>query len=217
MSEHNIFQEIDEDLQRQKLEALWKRYGGYALALAVLIVACTAGITAWRSWSTERDEKATAALIELKNPAAHDDAAKQVDELVMYAGANHGKTQATFAQLHAAGLAIKENNQDKAIQIYDGVASDTKDDPAFRQLATLLSVRTQLDSGDPVIMEKRLQPLMAHNAPWRLSAMEYAGYLALRENDKAKAREIFTELAQDPGAPTTLAARAADMLRYTSD
>jgi hypothetical protein len=87
----------------------------------------------------------------------------------------------------------------------------------LRQLADLLSVRAQLDSGDPAVLDKRLQVLAADGAPWRYTAMEFQAFLALRAGDKGKARKIFTQLSQDSGAPDSLSARAADMLRYLSE
>ncbi len=216
MTEHNIFQEIEEDMERQKMEALWKRYGVFVIAGALAAVLITGGITAWRSWNTERDQRATAAFIDIVKNAGSDQA-KEIDALESFAQKNHGDAQATFAQLHAAALAVANGNKDKAVQIYDSIASDHKANSAFRQLADLLAVQAQIDSGNPAALEKRLQPLLAENAPWRFTAMEYDGYLALRTGDKAKAKQIFTELAQNASAPQSLSARAADMQRYIGD
>jgi len=74
-----------------------------------------------------------------------------------------------------------------------------------------------MDDGDPVVLQKRLQPLLADNAPWRYSAMEDEGFLALRAGDKAKAKQVFTELAQDAGVPPGIAARATDMARFIDE
>lgn len=35
----DIFQEVEEDVRRERYEKLWKKYGNYIIALAVLIVA----------------------------------------------------------------------------------------------------------------------------------------------------------------------------------
>jgi hypothetical protein len=41
----DIFQEVEEDVRRERYEKLWKKYGNYIIALAVLIVA---GVAAWQ-------------------------------------------------------------------------------------------------------------------------------------------------------------------------
>lgn len=213
---HNILQEIEEDLERQKLEELWKRYGSWVLVAAVLIVLATAGISAGHAWRSQQQQKTTAALIGIldSSPA---DAGKRIAPLEAFAQKHHGTTQAVLAQLQAAGLAAQEGDAGKAVALYDAIAANTKADPAFRQLADLLAVRAQMDSGDPVILQKRLQPLLADNAPWRASAREDEAFLALRAGDKAKARQLFVELSQDAGAPQNLAARAADMVRFLDE
>lgn len=214
MTENNIFQEIQEDLERQKLEALWKRYGGLVIVALVVLIAATAGVSAWRSWHSEKNQKATAEFLSALKPS---DETKEIQALEDFAQRNHGVTQAAFAQLRAASLAAKNGNQDQAIQIYDAVAKDSSVDPAFRQLADLMSVRLQLDTGTPADLQKRLEPLMTEKAPWRYTAMEYSGYLALRAGDKAKAKQIFTDLSQNASVPQSLGVRAADMLRYVSE
>lgn len=216
MTEHNIFQEIEEDLERQKWEALWKRYGALIIAAALALVIATAGITAWNTYHTKKSQEASAGLIAAMKLSAGD-GVKEIDALQKFAQKNSGTTQAVFAQLHAAALSAQNGKQDEAVAIYDAVARDTHVDPAFRQLADLMSVRTQLDTGTPEDLQKRLEPLMDAKAPWRLTAMEYSGYVALRAGDKARAKEVFTELSQNASVPQSLGARAADMLRYVSE
>lgn len=216
MTEHNIFQEIQDDLERQKWADLWKRYGMLVVAAAIAIIAGTAGITAWHSWRADKNQQATAGLLSVMRAESGDET-KQIDALQDFAQKNHGVTQAAFAQFHAAELAAKNGKSDQAIQIYDGLAKDNSVDPAFRQLADLMSVRMQLDVGVPADLQKRLQPLMEEKAPWRLTAMEYSGYLALRAGNKEKAKQIFTDLSQNAAAPQSMGARAADMLRYVTE
>jgi len=216
MTHDNLFQEVEEDLERQKLEALWKRYGGLIIAGAVAIVLATGAITTWHSWRAKKEQEATAGLIAIINQAKPDPD-KQIAALESFAQQGTNKTQAVFARLYAAADAAKEGKRDQALQLYDVVAADTKTDPAFRQFADLMAVQMQMDSADPAALSQRLQALTAPDAPWRFTAMEYQGYLALRANDKAKARQIFTALSQDASAPHSLSERAGDMMRLLAE
>lgn len=216
MTEHNIFKEIEEDLERQKLEDLWKRYGAYVLALALAIVIGTACYVAWNSWRTEKKQEASTALIRILGDKSEDNV-KRVEMLKAFADQHDGMVQGTLAQLHAATLEVAAGNKDKAIQIYDEIAKDSDARMPFRQLGDLMSVQLQLDSGDPAALLKRLEPLTEEKAPWRYSAMEYQGYLALRSGDKAAAQKIFTQLAQNQDVPQTLSARAADAARLLNE
>jgi len=211
MTEHNLFQEVQADLERQKLEALWKQYGIWVAIVALGIVLATASSTAYRSWKTERDQQLTTGL--LAATKANTDLAKSIDELQKFVDANPTTGHADIALLHAGALAVDQGDKTKAAAFFDKVANDTNADPAFRQLGDLLSVQVQMDNGDPTILAARLQPLTEERAPWRYSALEEQGYLALRAGDKAKARQIFADLSQDARAPQSIGARASDILR----
>ena len=216
MSEHNIFHEIDEDIERQRLEALWRRYGGLIMALALLVVIATGATSFWHARRDQREQAVTADLVNLENPK-DSDTKKQVAALDAFAAKNPDMAQAILAQFHAAAITAIGGDKDKALQTYDTIAHDTKIDSVFRQFADLQAVRLQMDSADPASLMARLQPLTDENAPWRFSAMEYQGYLALKMGDKAKARALFNELAQNAAVPHNLALRAADMMHYVSE
>jgi len=216
MTDHNLFQEVEDDLERQRFEALAKRYGPWVVAAALIIIVATAGITSWRSWQLSKNQEATAGLIHATAQPGSDSGQLMAAE-ESFALKNPGTSQAALAEIDAAGLAAKAGNNDRAVQLYDEVAKDQKVDPALRQLADLFSVRTQMDSAAPAALKKRLEPLQDEKAPWHFLAREYQGYLALKLGDKAEARKIFTDLAQNAEAPRTLSARAADMLRFISE
>jgi len=216
MTEHNIFQEIQDDMERQKLEALWKRYGIWIIVAAVALVAGTGGYTAWNSWKTEQHQKSTAALMAVIKSSDSEET-KQFSALQDFAESNPGTTQAALAKLRAADLAAKGNTPEAAIKIYDALAHDAEVDVALRQLAELLSIRSQLNTANPADLIKRLEPLTQQTAPWHFTALEYTGYLVLKSGDKNKAKQIFTDLSRNPDAPKAVGERAADLLRFVSE
>ena len=218
MTQSSLLQEIDEDLQRQKMEALWKRYGVYVLGGALFIVLATAAFTSWTSWRTQVRQTATGDLMTLvdndKDKAV--DSAKRVAALKNFAESHKGVAQGTLAQLHAAALAFKDGKTDEAVKLYDALAANTDAEPVFRQLADLFSVQAQMEKGDPVVLLTRLNPLLKDSA-WRFSATELSAHLALKANDKTKATELFTALTQDAAVPTEMAQRAIDMIRWLNE
>jgi hypothetical protein len=211
MTEHNLFDEVKEDLERQRLEALWKKYGIWVVLMALVAVLATAASTTYHSWQSEHNQKITTALLAAGKGEA--DPLKTVDNLQTFASENSGTKEASLALLHAGTSAADKGDKDKAIKIFDIVAHDDKADLAFRQLGDLLSVQLQMDSADPAVLIGRLQPLTEEHAPWRFSALETEGYLALRMGDKVKAKQIFTSLSQEASVPSTMASRASDILR----
>jgi hypothetical protein len=210
MTEHNLFDEVREDLERQKLQALWNRYGVWLIVAALAVVIGTGGTTSYNSWKANKDQALTAELLAATQTKDH---VKSLELLQKFADAHAGSQLAVLGSLQAGALAADQNDKAKAIQIFDAVAADTRNDTVFRQLGDLFSVQLQMDNGDPASLSARLQPLTADRATWRFSALEAQGYLALRAGDNAKAKQIFTDLSQNASTPQSMSARAADIAR----
>lgn len=206
----DIFREIDEELRQDQLKKLWKQYGAYMVVLVVLIVAGVGGYQAWRAWDLEQriaqSDRYAAALAKLQA----DDQAEAMQALASLA--ENGGGYGVLASFEQAGLMAKSGNLSGAIALWDELAQNDTAGPAFRGLATLLSVLYQVDSGDPLELEARLQPLTEAGNPFRPTALELSAALALRAGDTDRAREFYTDIADDRAAPAGARTRATQML-----
>lgn len=207
----DIFQEIDEDLRRDRLTGLWKRYGNFVAAAAALVVLGTAGIVGWREYR-ERQNKAQADVFikAMEQVEAGEAAAAKAafGQLAKDAGAGY----AMLARLQQAALLAKGGDSAGAVKLYEEIAADGRVEQALRDLAVLLIAQNTIDSADPAQLAQRLSSLAQEKNPWRHTAMELQALLAKRAGDTAKAKEIYTKLADDLSAPQGLRARAAEML-----
>ena len=84
----DIFNEIDEDIRRERLAQLWKRYGPYVVAAGIVMLAC---IGAWRGYEWWEAKKAAEA------GSAFEAASALADE------GKHDEAAAAFAKLAAEG------------------------------------------------------------------------------------------------------------------
>lgn len=207
----DIFQEIDEDLRRDRFAQLWKRYGNYIMAAAALIVLGTAGMVGWRDYKARQNAAQADAFLKAMEQAqaGNADAAKAgFGQLAKDGGAGY----AMLARLQQAALLVKAGDTAGATKLYDEIAADGRVEQGLRDLAVILAAQHALDSADPAELTRRLQPLTQEKNPWRHSAMEMQALLAKRAGDTAKAKEIYTKLADDLSAPQGLRARATEML-----
>ena len=205
----DIFREVDEDLRRDRAEHVFKKYGGYMVAAAVALVAGTAGYTAWRNWQQSKQQQDTAALVTAISQTAQGPD-KGVEALAAYAG-NADPRMAALAQFNAAALLLRQGKPADAASIYDGIAANGSVDSVYRDLATLLGAMQRVETGDPAQLTAKLQPLTVDTSPWRFTARELTGVLAVRAGDKDKARGLFQQLADDQQAPSGVRSRAADL------
>lgn len=208
----DIFQEVDEELRRDKAGEIWARYGRYIVAAAVFVVVATASYVGWKEYRLQQQtaygERFAVALslIQEKKPA---DALEALGSLAEDASTGY----ATLARFRAAAVKAGEGDRDGAAAIYDAIAKDGSIDPLYAKLADLYYVMATLETGRPDALAGRLEPLLAADGPWRFSAREMVALVALRAGDTAKARENYTALADDPKTPGGIRARAAEMLR----
>ncbi len=207
----DIFQEIDEDVRRERLQQLWKRYANYVIGAALLLVLATAGVVGWREYQ-ERQNQAQARrfLAAMDQAARGEDAAAR--EAFARLAAEAGAGYATLARLQEAALLAKAGDAAGAAKVYEQIAADSRADRVFRDLATVMIVQDTIATGDPARLAQLLAPLLAEKNPWRHSATELSALLAQRAGDPAKAKELYAKLADDLTAPQNMRARATEML-----
>ncbi|MBL8697336.1 MAG: tetratricopeptide repeat protein [Alphaproteobacteria bacterium] len=208
----DIFNEVDDDLRRDRAEQLWKRYGNYVIAAAAAIVVATAG---W-VWWTDYQRKQAAAEGEAFFAAAakasggdQDGAAAALTTL-----ARDGKSGfAPLALMYEAGLKARKGDAAGSAALYRAVAGDSKVDGDLRDAATLLGALVSVETAPAAEIDGALARITAAKSPWRFTAFEIAAVTALKAGNTARAKEFYARIADDPGAPGSLRARAAEMLQ----
>ncbi len=215
----DIFDEVEEDLRAERAQALLKRYGGLIIALAVLVTGAAGGWQAWRWWQARQDLAAAAAFLaamstaqtvgpQIAGSSANAASQKAAIEAFDQVAATAPDGYRTLARLRAAALQADLGNLPAATAIYDQVAADSAAGPLLRDLASLLWVQRQLDTGDPARLEARLKPLAEADNPWHALATEDLALLDLRQGHTDAAKATLHRLAGDVTLPQDLRGRA---------
>ncbi len=207
----DIFQEVDEEIRHERYAKLWKKYGTYVIALAVLVVVGVAGYSGWRDYrisAREADGEAFTAALGTFESGDNAAAAEAFAKLADSAGAGY----AVLARLQVGLAQSRSGRRDLAAASFEGVADDGSADPLFRDLAVLLLANETLDDADPARLTARLQPLTVETSPWRHTARELTALLAIRAGEMDRARELFTALSDDDTAPIGVRGRATEIL-----
>lgn len=212
----DLLDEIHEDLRAERARALLRRFGGAALAGAVLLVAAVGLYQAW-TWHRARQADLAAALYFEAARAAEpgtDDARRRAAALFgrVADDPSAGSWRVLARLQRAALLAADGGDGPAALGAWDKVASDPAADPVLRDAATLAWAEHGLDAGDPVAIAARLQPLAAPGNAWRGLATEALALLDLRANHPEAARARLRALAADPATPEGVRARAGILL-----
>jgi hypothetical protein len=207
----DVFQEVEEDLRRDRAANLWKRYGNYVVGAALAIVIGTGAYVGWRDYTRKQAAEQGAEFFAATALAAAGDRDKAVpalDALAKTASSGY----ATLARMREAALKAEAGDRDGAAAMYRSIAEDGGAPNEMRDAARLLASLNTLEKLDPAELDRQLASLRADANPWRHVALELAAVTAVRTGDTSKARELFTRIADDPTAPTGARGRAAEML-----
>lgn len=209
MQAEELYREVDEELQREKLLALWHRYGKLAIAIVIVALLAVGGYFGWRYYQ-ERQARAAAVAYAAAQATLEKGNAKQAGQDFAALATGSGG-YAALASLREAQVDLNANDTKAAIQVLDQLADDGHADPIFRAIATLSSVSLQIDTGDPAALKARVQPLIDAGGPWRFNAREMQALLDIRTGDLKAAEESFDSLSSDADAPQDLQSRAAEL------
>lgn len=209
----DIFREIDEELKQEDYLRLWKKYGNHVIAGVVVILLGIGGVYGWRQYQDQRRHEASNRYSQAQALAASD---KREDAAALFAqvAEQFSGGYRILADLQRASLRGAAGDEVGAIAIYDRISADTSAAQETRDLATILYVLHSIDTprADRAALDTRLASLDTAEGPWRHSARELRALLAQKGGDVARAKALYTNLADDTQAPEGIRARAAEML-----
>jgi len=207
----DIFQEVEEDVRRERYEQIWKKYGNYMIAAAAVLVAAVAGYQAWlrydltqRQQISDRFGQATQAAQTGNLPKAETDFAALTKE------APSG--YATLAKFQLAGAYLAQGKRDQGIALLRELVASS--DPIISSTARLRLAWALADASAKPEIVTLLEPLTAADNPWRFAAQEVLAYMDLKGGTRNAALAAYEKLSQDTGAPANLRQRAAGISEF---
>ena len=117
----DIFDEVGEDLRRDRLTGLWKRYGWVLYVVAGLIVAGTAAWRGYDYWATSRANAAGDAYAEVLASVKPGDHKALAEALAVYAGGAPTQYQ-VLARFRAASEHAAMGETDNALAAFEDLS-----------------------------------------------------------------------------------------------
>lgn len=207
----DIFKEVEEDLRRERLKAVWDRYGIIVILAAVGIVLFTLGYQGYNAWQTSSERSAGDAFAAQLRTAETGGAGAAERLLTFAEGAPGG--YAMLARFRAATAQSQAGNTGEAAALLRDIASDGAVGALYQDLATVRLGQTLLDAGDPGGAQEAVA-VLAEDAgnPFTHAAQEIMGIAAYARSDSEEARRWFTSLEEGEGVPLRAQQRARVML-----
>ena len=205
-----FLREVDDELRRDRIAELWRRWG------KALIAAIGAGLAlfgGWLLWQNHREKAAGQEGEQLT---------QAYDALAGGRTAEAGKTRATLAgsgrdgyrvlaQLPQAQSLLQAHKDGEAAAKFAAIAADGSLAKPLRDLAMIRQTAAEYDRLKPQVIVERLRPLAQAGSPWLGSAGEMLAAAYLAEGRRDLAATLFGQIAQGDEVPPTLRQRAVQM------
>ncbi|WP_454813957.1 tetratricopeptide repeat protein [Labrys neptuniae] len=207
----DIFQEVSEDMRREKAQKLWSKYGNYVLGAALAVVVGVSGYVAYQHYQKQQAEATGARFqqaISLAQSGKTKEAAAALSTLVKDGSAGYQ----TLARFRLAAETASDKVED-GIKAYDALAADSSLGPVLQSLAKVRGGYLLVDTASYADLAGKIEPLTAANEPWRHSAREVLGLAAWKAKDLANASKWYQAVITDKDVPQALRQRAELMLQ----
>ena len=199
MSETDSFiQEVTEEVRRDQMFALWKKWGPFVIGGVVLVVAAAAAWTWMQQQQRAAAEARGSAFI-----AADPDA---TEELTALPDQVDGPGR-VIAEMVAAAALAKAGDAEAAGQRYAEIAGRAGLAPEYADFAQLQAIR--LGAVEP---GAALDALIFEDRPYRLLALELRAALRLEAGETEAAHADLNAILADPAATGALRRRAFAVL-----
>lgn len=200
----SFIDEVTEEVRRDRLFAIFRKYGWIGAVLVLLIV----GGAAWNEWKNAQARERAEAFGDAMLDAL--DFGVPADRKAAIAGIPVNGSQIAVQALMLAS--DPSTDRAAALAALDGLIADQSQPEVYRDLAVL---RRVIIAGAEVPLADRRAALAGIAAPgraFRTLAQEQLGYLLIEEAKVADAIAAFTALMQDQEAPEGLKRRAGQMI-----
>lgn len=206
-----IFNEIDEDIRRERYLKLWKTYGKYLIIAIVLFLVVVSAYIAWQNYDKNKrkaEGKKFEKSIELVRSNSINQGILSFEKLANSSSSGYHE----LALFQQAGAYLKSGDPKKAVELYRTLVTDSKSDPIFQDLASLYIINLRFENVSDEEIRQLLAPLLIKGNPWNSSALELEGFRLIKNGKLLEAKSIFKKLSEDIKVPVGIRSRSSEIL-----
>lgn len=208
----DVFDEVEEELRRERYQGLLRQWGPWVAGVAGAIVIGVAGYQSWTWFTTQAANEASDAYMAGAALYEQGDLAGADAEFAMLA-ASGPRGYATLALMRRAAIAVEQGRSDDAARLFEQ-AAERAPEPLTRQLARYKAALALFDTLSYDDLALRLGPLQEASAPLGPMARELIAAAAMRDERWDEARGQYQLLTVALDAPPGVSRRAGEALAY---
>ena len=208
----DVFDEVEEELRRERYQAALRRYGPWVAGAAAAIVLGAAGYQYWE-WNTGRTSAEASDRYQTAAEALATGDLETADAGFADLAEDGPRGYAALSLLRRGEIALQQGNAEEAARFFSA-AAERSPEPLTRQLAVYKGVLAQFDTLSYDDVRVRLTPLTEGEAPFGALARELIAAAAMRAERWDEAQSAYELLTVSLDAPPGVSRRAAEALTY---
>ncbi len=211
----DLFDEIKDDIFREKYALIWQKFGNYFIGAAIVALILTGAGVAGKKFMEGRYASYSDALYEA-NTAPEAEALTKYDDLIK----NGNSTYKAIAGLRKAAILLQSTKNQDALVEYKNVIEKSGGPQELVDVAKLLYIAVSssiiaVDNKDynDVAAKKYLHMENVNGSGiFKYSVMEINAFKEMGSHNYTKAKDIFSELLASPEAPANIKTHAKEMI-----
>ncbi len=205
-----FLREVDDELRREQMTLMWKRYGKIAAVAIGLFLIALAIFLWWRAEQVKvaeaQGEQFNAATIDLQ-AGRKTDAEKKFDALIESGKPGYRAT----SLLMKAAILTDRGDKKGTLALYAKIAADSSLAQPYRDLASLRQTLIEFDDVAPQVVIDRLKPLVVEDNAYFGTAGELTALAMIKTNRGTEAGRLLGTIARDKDVPSSIRGRAAQL------
>ena len=211
----NIFNEVDEDIRKERYQSLWSKYGKYVISLIVLIIV----IFSLSQYFNQKNITDNKKLLDIYYSAA------EKIEINQYELANKSlvkvyneknKTLSALSGFKLAEILIQDNQKEKALLFLEEMYNNKSLEQIYRELALYKYIIINFENIQIKEIEDIANSITTNKIILEPYFQEIFGIKLLTLGNIERANSIFTELSVNENTPFDLKVRLEKLIQIAS-
>ena len=211
----NIFNEVDEDIRKERYQNLWSKYGKYIIGFLVLIVTIFSLTQYLQSKNTSDNKK----ILDTYFTAIESIEKNQLDladQNLKTVYNEKNKTLAAVSSIKLSQVYLEDNQKNQALSLLKDTYSNNSLDSIYRELALYKYIMINFENIEVSNIENMISLIENNNSEFNLYFQEMIGIKHLTLGNTKKANSIFTNLSLDENTPFDLRMRLDKLIQIAN-
>ena len=200
----NILRQVDEDLRKERILNLWKKYGLYAIFLIIILVTIVVGLQISKSIAKSNSEAVVEKYIKAINENDFKESINNLNDIE-----NYGNTFINnLSRVKIAILLAEKGNLDEGRSELLNLIRDKEIDPLVKEFSLYLFLLSQISKISSNEINEYANNIKINESQFKYLFRELFALNAYFSDDLNLARERFSALINDIETPNEISIRA---------